>query len=232
MNILAIDTSSVNATCAVLCGGTLAGEFSICNKKTHSQMIMPMIDDVLKKTSLEIEDIDVFAPCIGPGSFTGLRIGIAAAKALCQARGKKIVGISSLDALWQNVFATEKTVCPIMDARRGDVYNALYLDGKKITPDRAISLDSLLLELDGKKAVFVGDGVFVHKEKIIEKMGENAYFAPPMHTLSRASSVAYLAQKRCENNDFDDYHTILPIYIRTCQAEREYNERMKEFNNG
>ena len=132
MNILAIDTSSLNASCAVLCSGVLTGEFSICNKKTHSQMLMPMLDDVLKKASMSIEDIDIFAPCIGPGSFTGLRIGIAAAKALCQARGKKIIGISALDSLAQNIAFSDKIVCPIMDARRGDVYNALYKNGEKI----------------------------------------------------------------------------------------------------
>lgn len=229
MNILAIDTSSLNATCAVLADGVLTGEFSICNKKTHSQMLMPMLDDVLKKASLEIGDIDVFAPCIGPGSFTGLRIGIAAAKALCQARNKKITGISALDSLAQNICFSDKTVCPIMDARRGDVYNALYLNGEKICGDRAVSLDALLCELDGKETVFTGDGVFAYKDKIIEKMGKNAYFAPPMHMLSRASSIAYLAAKKAEKGEFDDYHTILPVYLRTCQAEREYNERMKEF---
>lgn len=229
MNILAIDTSSVNATCAVLCSGILTGEFSICNKKTHSQMLMPMLDDVLKKSSLSIEDIDIFAPCIGPGSFTGLRIGIAAAKELCQARNKKIIGISALDSLAQNIFFSDKIVCPIMDARRGDVYNALYKNGEKITPERAICLDELLCELDGKETVFTGDGVLVYREKIEEKMGDFAHFAPPMHMLSRASSISYLAAKKAENGEFDDYHTILPVYLRTCQAEREYNERMKEF---
>lgn len=229
MNILAIDTSSLNASCAVLCSGVLTGEFSICNKKTHSQMLMPMLDDVLKKASMSIEDIDIFAPCIGPGSFTGLRIGIAAAKALCQARGKKIIGISALDSLAQNIAFSDKIVCPIMDARRGDVYNALYKNGEKITSERAVSLEELLSELDGKETIFTGDGVFAYREKIAEKMGKFAYFAPPMHMLSRASSIAYLAEKKAENGEFDDYHTILPVYLRTCQAEREYNERMKEF---
>lgn len=231
MNILAIDTSSLNATCALLCGGSLAGEFTICNKKTHSQMIMPMINDVLEKAAIKTEDIDVFAPCIGPGSFTGLRIGIAAAKALCQARNKKIIGISSLDAIAQNFFMSDKIVCPIMDARRGDVYNALYKNGEKIVSERAVSLDDLLCELNGTKTVFAGDGIFAYKEKIVDKMGDNAYFAPPMHALSRASSVAYLASKRTEKGEFDDYHTILPVYLRTCQAEREYNERMNKFTN-
>ena len=105
----------------------------------------------------------------------------------------------------------------------------LYKNGEKITPERAVSLDELLSELSGKETVFTGDGVFAYREKIAEKMGGFAYFAPPMHMLSRASSIAYLAEKKAENGEFDDYHTILPVYLRTCQAEREYNERMKEF---
>jgi len=109
------------------------------------------------------------------------------------------------------------------------VYNALYKNGEKITSERAVSLEELLSELDGKETVFTGDGVFAYREKIAEKMGKFAYFAPPMHMLSRASSIAYLAEKKAENGEFDDYHTILPVYLRTCQAEREYNERMKEF---
>ena len=232
MKILGLDSSGLVASAALVSDGILTAEYTIHNKKTHSQTLMPMIAEMLSMAGTEPGELDAVAVSEGPGSFTGLRIGASIAKGLAWTLKIPIIPVSSLMGLAANVETPGQIVCPIMDARRGDVYNALYLDGKKITPDRAISLGSLLLELDGKKAVFVGDGVFVHKEKIIEKMGENAYFAPPIHTLSRASSVAYLAQKRCENNDFDDYHTILPIYIRTCQAEREYNERMKEFNNG
>ncbi len=230
MNILAIDTSSVNATVALMNDERLIGEYLISNKKTHSQVIMPMIDELLKKCGADIYDIDIFATGIGPGSFTGLRIGIATAKALCQAQNKKIIGVSSLWSLSANVCDSEKIVCPIIDARRGDVYNALFKNGKYIENDRAISIDELLDELSGKETLFLGDGVFCHKDKIIEKMGDKAYFAPISHMLSKASSIASLAYQRAVQNDFDDYHTILPIYLRSCQAEREYNERVKEIS--
>ncbi|MBE7037294.1 MAG: tRNA (adenosine(37)-N6)-threonylcarbamoyltransferase complex dimerization subunit type 1 TsaB [Ruminococcaceae bacterium] len=228
MNILAIDTSSLNATVALMNDEKVIGEYTISNKKTHSQVIMPMICELLEKCSLCMDDIDVFATGIGPGSFTGLRIGIATAKALCQAKQKKIIGISSLASLAKNVSDTEKTICPIIDARRGDVYNALYKNGVCIKEDRAISLDELFEELKGKDVLFLGDGAIVYKDKIIEKMGDNAYFADIHNMLSKASSIAALAYKRAEQKDFDDYHTILPIYLRSCQAEREYNERVKE----
>lgn len=228
MNILAIDTSSVNATAAIMNDERLIGEYLISNKKTHSQVIMPMICELLEKCSLTIDDIDVFATGIGPGSFTGLRIGIATAKGLCQAKNKKLVGISSLSSLAANICDSEKIICPIIDARRGDVYNALYQNGVCLKSDRAISLDELLNELSGKNTLFVGDGVLAYKDKIIEKMGDNSFFAPTSHMLSKASSIAYLAYNRAKENDFDDYHTILPIYLRSCQAEREYNQRVKE----
>ena len=110
MNILAIDTSSLNATVAVLNDEKLLGEFIISNKNTHSQIIMPMLDDMLKFAGLDIDDIDVFAAAIGPGSFTGLRIGIATAKALAQGGGKKIIGVSALEGLAENVYEYNKHI--------------------------------------------------------------------------------------------------------------------------
>ena len=114
MNILAIDTSSQNATVALINDERLVGEYTINNKKTHSQIIMPLISDLISKSGLDISDIDVFATGIGPGSFTGLRIGVATCKALAQANNKKIIGVSSLEILAKSVYFTKKTVCSIM----------------------------------------------------------------------------------------------------------------------
>ena len=130
MNILAIDTSSQNATVAIVCEERLIGEYTINNKKTHSQIIMSLIDDMVSKSGLDINDIDVLACGIGPGSFTGLRIGIATAKALCQGLSKKIIGVSSLEVLAKSISFADKIVCPIIDARRNDVYNAVYKNGE------------------------------------------------------------------------------------------------------
>lgn len=227
MNILAIDTSSQNATVALINNDRLVGEYTINNKKTHSQIIMPLIEDIIKKSGLEIKDIDVYAAGIGPGSFTGLRIGIATAKALAQAQKKKIIGVSSIGAIAKSIEYTQKLVCPIIDARRNDVYNTIYKDGKCIVSDRAISISDLLDEIGDRETVFAGDAVEIYKDKIIEKLGKNACFASRAHRLVKASAVAEMAFERAENNDFDDIYTLNPVYLRTSQAEREYNERVK-----
>lgn len=227
MNILAIDTSSLNATVSVINDDKLLGEFTISNKNTHSQIIMPMLDDMLKFAGVDIDDIDVFATAIGPGSFTGLRIGIATAKALCQGGNKKIIGVSALEGLACNVYEDDKIICPIIDARRGDVYNALYLNGECIENDRAINIETLLDELNAKDKmiVFVGDGVLLHRELIKEKLGDKAQFAPPSKVMAKASSIANIALKRANNEHYDDIYSLEPIYLRQSQAEREYNNK-------
>ena len=227
MNILAIDTSSLNATVSVINDDKLLGEFTISNKNTHSQIIMPMLDEMLKFAGVDIDDIDVFATAIGPGSFTGLRIGIATAKALAQGGNKKIIGVSALEGLAENVYEDGKIICPIIDARRNDVYNALYLNGECIEKERAINIESLLAEFkdEEKKIIFVGDGVLMHRELIIEKLGNKAQFASPSKIMAKASSIANIALRRAINEDYDDIYSLEPIYLRQSQAEREYNNK-------
>ena len=224
MNILAIDTSALTATAAVLCDGVLSGEISTTTKLTHSQTIMPMIDELLKKVNLDITDIDLFACSEGPGSFTGLRIGIGTIKGLAYGLGKDVVGISTLEALAHNIAFTPLVISPIMDARRGQVYNALYKwSGTKlecIQEPRALSLEELCGELT-EDTVFVGDGVGVHREKITELMGEKAFFAPPQHQLQRAGSVAYAALGKTAVKAAE----LTAIYLRKPQAEREREEK-------
>ena len=225
MNILAIDTSALTATAAILCGETLVGEISTTTSLTHSQTIMPMIDELLKKVSLSIRDIDLFACSEGPGSFTGLRIGIGTVKGLAYGLGKPVCGVSTLEALAHNIAFTDCIISPIMDARRGQVYNALYRwsDGvlQCIEEPRAIEVAELCHSLDGK-TIFVGDGVKVHKEKIKELMGGNALFAPPQHCLQRAGSVAAAAL----NKEHTDAASLTAVYLRKPQAEREREEKM------
>ena len=224
MNILAIDTSSSVASVAVIKDKQLVGEYIVSNGKTHSQILVPIIDDVLSNLNLGIEDVDVFATTLGPGSFTGLRIGIATAKAFAQAKNKKIIGVSALDCLASNVaYGDGITVCPILDARRGNVYNALYKNGCKQTNDRLLHLDTVLEEVKGEKTLFLGDGVLKHREKISSFMGNDAMFAPENLLFQRASSVAHIALLRAENNDFDNIYSLEPIYVRPSQAERELN---------
>lgn len=220
MNILAIDTSALTATAAVLADDTLLGEISTTTKLTHSQTIMPMINELLKNVSLDISDIDLFACSQGPGSFTGLRIGIGTVKGLAYGLGKKVVGISTLEALAHNIVFTDCVISPIMDARRGQVYNALYKynNGKLecIEAPRALSVEELCNEL-AERTIFVGDGVKVHREKISVLLGDKALFAPPQHCLQRAGSVAYAAL----NNEVLDAAELTAVYLRKPQAERE-----------
>ena len=224
MNILAIDTSALTATAAILSYDTLLGEISTTTKLTHSQTIMPMIDELLKKVNLDISDIDLFACSEGPGSFTGLRIGIGTIKGLAYGLGKPVVGVSTLAALAHNIANTDLVISPIMDARRGQVYNALYkwngVGLECIKEPRALAIEELCGELT-EKTIFVGDGVKAHKDKISELLGEKAIFAPPQHQLQRAGSVAYatLGKVPC------DAAELTAIYLRKPQAEREREEK-------
>ena len=224
MKILAIDTSALTATAAILSEDRLIGEISTTTKLTHSQTIMPMIDELLKKVSIDITDIDLFACSEGPGSFTGLRIGIGTIKGLAYGLGKPVVGVSTLEALAHNIDVTDLVICPIMDARRGQVYNGLYKynDGRLtcIEEPRALSIEELCQELT-ERTIFVSDGVNVHKEKIKELLGNKAVFASPQNLLQRAGSVVYAALKK-EAVSAED---LTAVYLRKPQAEREREER-------
>ena len=233
MNILAVDTSANVASVALLCGGKLMGEGMLNNKKTHSEKLMPMIDTVLKDSDTDITDIDLFAVANGPGSFTGLRIGVSTVKGLAHAVNKPIVGISTLEGLAFNLFDTDGLISPIMDARRSQVYNAAYRweNGvfKEVIPPRAIALEDCINDFKNEKKVyFLGDGVAVHKDKISEQMGERAVFVPANSINQRASSLAVLAEKEAMEGETDDYISLMPFYLRKPQAEREYEEKHKE----
>lgn len=224
MKILALDTSALTATAAILDGDTIVCEESTTTKLTHSQTIMPMVDDLLKRASLDISDIDLFACSTGPGSFTGLRIGIGTAKGLAYGSGKNVCAVSTLEALAHNIPFSDYLIAPIMDARREQVYNALYRweNGKLTTIEepRAISLPELCGSLN-EKTVFVGDGVKVYKEKISALLCDNALFAPPSHALQRASCVAMAALDK----ESIDPAELSAVYLRKPQAEREREER-------
>ena len=224
MKILALDTSALTATAAILDGDTLICEESVTTKLTHSQTIMPMVDELLCKASLDIDDIDLFACSVGPGSFTGLRIGIGTIKGLAYGCGKKVCAVSTLEALAHNIPFSDFLIAPIMDARREQVYNALYRvqNGSVVCVQepQAISIDALCASLN-EKTVFVGDGVKVYKDKICDLLGENALFAPPQHMLQRASCVAAAALTK----EGIDASQLSAVYLRKPQAEREREER-------
>ena len=222
MNILAIDTASVAASVAIVENGRLLCELFSDTGLTHSQTIMPMIDRALAMAGKPLSAMDRLAVTIGPGSFTGLRIGIGTVKGLAMGADLPVVGVSTLKTIAYNALPTPYLIAPIMDARRNQVYNALYRgEGlEEIVPPRALGIDELVRELQ-EPTVFVGDGVAPHQAYLIEAMGENALFVPQARLLTRASACAALA----ETMPACDAGALAPSYIRLSQAEREYNEK-------
>ena len=229
MKVLGIDTSSDVASVALVDDDKLIAEYTLNFKKTHSERLMPMMEEMLRSCDCQIGDVDAFAVAIGPGSFTGLRIGIATAKGLAHACDKPVVPVGTLAGMAYNLPMCEHLIVPIMDARRGQVYTATYIwdeEGfREIEEPRAVSLDECLEDCGNFiDVVFVGDGVPVHKETIIAKLGEKAHFAPAGNNLQRGASIASLGLanlaegKKC--------HEITPVYLRKSQAEREYEEKM------
>lgn len=228
MKILAIDSCTNAATGAVMNDGVLTAEFVINNKITHSAKLLPQIENMMNNAGLKFSEIDLFAVTVGPGSFTGERIGVATAKGLAHAVNKPMVGVSALAAMAYNTQFTDYLVCPIMDARREQVYTATYKwNGDEIVTvkkDRAMTLDQLLEEFD-ENVIFLGDGVPVFREKISEKLGSKAHFAPEHLLHLRGGSVAKCAMEEYKKGNVCDYASLVPMYLRLSQAEREYNDR-------
>ena len=233
VRILAIDTSATVASCAVVEGEKLVCEHILNNKLTHSQTIMPQVEAVLREGELTVADIDLFAAVTGPGSYTGLRIGVSAVKALAHAANKPCAAVSALEAMAYNLACSNAIIVPIMDARREQVYNAIYRSNgnvlSEITAPRAISIIDCCKEIAdmGEKAVFLGDGLAVYRNIIKEQLGELAIFAPANINAQMAASAAVLAASKPQIS----YSELSPFYLRKSQAEREYEEKRSMLNN-
>lgn len=231
MKILGVDTSSTVAAVAVTDGTKLLGEYIINHKKTHSQKLMPMIKEIMDSLELTPSDIDVYAASSGPGSFTGLRIGVTTVKSIAYAVGKPVVSVPTLDALAYNVTDSHSLICPIMDARNNQVYTAVYKNENgeqvKLTEYMGIPVLELIDIIKGKnqKAIFVGDGVGVHRELLQIELGGSCGFLPESMSLQKASSVAQLAYLRASKGMLEDCFEMTPFYLRKSQAEREYEQR-------
>lgn len=231
MRILSLDSSTTSATCAILEDNKLLGETTLNDKKQHSIIIMPQIDCLLKSLNLSIKDIDGFVVSKGPGSFTGLRIGIATIKGLAQGTKKPFVGISTLDALAYNLAYTSGIICPIIDALRDNVYTALYkFNGEKLerlTDYMAIHIDELISIIKGydpSNISFIGDALPKFRAKL-EQSFEKVNFAPTHLNVAKASSLGELGLLELLDEHSDNILSFSPIYIRKSQAEREYENR-------
>ena len=228
--VLAIDTSGPVAGCAVLLGGKIVHQIAMNHGLTHSETIMPAVDEALSAVGLACRDVDVFAAVAGPGSFTGVRIGVCAAKGLAHGVGKPCCAVHALETLAMNFYGFDGLCCPILDARRGQVYCAAF-DMKDGMPVRALEdaaepLADFLQRLPkDRRLAFVGDGVPVHAKAVREALGERALIAPAHLRDLRADGAAILAARRPET--WVEARSLVPIYLRAPQAERERNKRVQ-----
>ncbi len=246
MRVLAIDSSGLTATVAVVEETQTVAEYTINYKKTHSQTLLPMIDEVVKMTELDLGTINAIAVAGGPGSFTGLRIGSATAKGLGLALNKPLIHVPTVDGLAYNVFGCEDIICPIMDARRNQVYTGIYTFSKKagekegrnlvepvfqvIKMQMAVSIEELAERLNRyrRPVVFLGDGVPVYENVLAEKLTVPYSFAPAYMNRQRAAVVGTLGIQYYKSGKFETAEEHRPDYLRVSQAERERAQREKE----
>jgi len=225
MLILSIDTSTKYESVALLEDENLKAEYCIYCPSSHSESLLSLINRVLLDKKLDIKDIDGICVSLGPGSFTGLRIGLSVAKGLAFGLKRPLVGISTLEALALQVPATDPIkISPMLDARKSEVYTALFqakscCEIKRLANDMVISPKSWLENLKGKKTIFVGDGAFLYRDLIEEILGENAFIASPIFSIPHASTVGLIGLKRLKNNDVDDINLLTPLYTRPPDAE-------------
>jgi tRNA threonylcarbamoyladenosine biosynthesis protein TsaB len=227
MKVLAIDSSSVVAGAAILDDDRLLCEAYHHHKRNHSEILMPLVEEALDSSGLAPDQIDLFAVSSGPGSFTGLRIGISTIKGLAQALEKPVAAVPTLDALAYNIAYTDALVCPIMDARREQVYTSLYRREEngysRILPYSAVPVEQLKKELLAfrQPILFVGDGIPAYRNMLMEMMGASALFAPPYLAYQRASVIACLGRRYALAGESIDCRDLQPFYLRQSQAEQK-----------
>lgn len=233
MRILGIESSSLVASVAVVTDDILTAEYTVNFKKTHSQTLLPMLDEIGKMLELDLETVDAIAVSGGPGSFTGLRIGSATAKGLGLALNKPLVHVPTLDAMAYNLYGTSALICPIMDARRSQVYTGLYHFEKEFTVVKescGMDIHELIKELNerGERVIFLGDGVPVYRAVIEAEMETEWDFAPANSNRQRAASTAALGSVYFAAGKTESAADHAPDYLRKAQAERELEEAKRQ----
>lgn len=231
MRILALDTATRTCSVAVVDDRSVLAEETNADEKTHAVLIIEMIQRVITKSALKLSQIDGFAVGRGPGSFTGLRIGIATVKALAVSLEKPVAGVSDLEALAAQAGSSAEWVCPLMDARKGEVYCSNYRirNGtlQRVSAVRVAAIDEVLEDVS-VPSVFIGGGASLYREKIIERLGSQAVFVPPEQNIIRASTIGRLSLDRLKRGDGDDISRLVPEYIRKSDAELGFKRRKKD----
>lgn len=237
MRVLALDSSGLVATVAIVEEDQTLAEYTVNYKKTHSQTLLPMLDEVIRMIALDTDSIDAIAVSGGPGSFTGLRIGSATAKGLGLAWNKPLIHIPTVDGLAYNLFGNDGLICPIMDARRNQVYTGLYHFQnvfEVVEEQTAIAVEALIERLNGRgeKVTFLGDGVPVYKEQLEQQLRVPFVFAPAHMNRQRAAAVGTLGIQYLREGRMETAMEHQPDYLRVSQAERERAERINSFSEG
>ncbi|MCL4516828.1 MAG: tRNA (adenosine(37)-N6)-threonylcarbamoyltransferase complex dimerization subunit type 1 TsaB [Firmicutes bacterium] len=236
MRIIGIDTSTMVGSVALVNDGRLEGEYTLNVRRTHSERMMPALVRVMEDAGISASQIDGVAVAIGPGSFTGIRIGVAGAKGLAYTLSKPVIGISTLDALAFGMSLAATLICPVLDAKRGQVYTAIYQGaGRPDSPPRrlteylAVDIEEVLgklVELGGE-VVLLGDGVEPNLPKIQDLLGERARIVPHTVGTMRAGWVAQLGMARLADGVLDDPLSLLPLYVRPPEVDRIKADRLK-----
>lgn len=241
MKIIAIDSSGLVASVAIVEDDNLIAEYNVQFKKTHSQTLLPMLDELKGMVELDLDTVDGIAISKGPGSFTGLRIGSATAKGLSWALDIPIIEIGTLMGMACNFYGMDEIICPMMDARRSQVYTGVFTYEFKdnaytlytLLDECALSVDEIIDRLNelsvklNKKIILLGDGVPVYEDVIKDKLKAPFIFAPAHLNRQRASAFAYLAMEKLKNNETVNSYEHAPEYLRLSQAERERNEGIR-----
>jgi len=231
-NVLAIDSSSIVTTIAVLNEEKLLAEYIENDRQSHSEKMMVVIKKVLKNLGLAVSDLDVIAVAKGPGSFTGIRIGMACAQGIAHAISKPMIGVNTLDGLAHNLMHSKDLICPVINAQRQELYTSIYCDtdGKfeRLWEYKLIKADKLAQELLNlnKRVVILGDGTLILKKELEKSQifPENILFAHPVFSMPRASSIAAVALQQYRQGNAQDCFTIKPFYIRKSNAEEKWEE--------
>ncbi len=229
MRVLGIDTSTSCGSIGLIEDEQILCEYSREGKASHSERVLRTIDRVLEDSGVSIRDIDGLAISIGPGSFTGLRIGVSVVKGLALATSRPVAGVSTLDALAQNVRYSPCLICPLLDARKGEVYAALYRNTEKgglikLAPEMAIK-PADLLERINEKALFLGNGVYPYGDMIRRELGSMAHIAPSPFNFVHGSIVAQLGRQNLEKGEYLDLEGFTPQYLRKSDAELKWTEK-------
>ncbi len=227
--ILALELSGMCGSIALVSQGLTVCEHSLYTPKTHSQRLIDLIDRIICDSEISWDEISAIAVSLGPGSFTGLRIALSTAKGLAMAFGKQLIGIPTLDGLANQLHHFPTLVCPIIDARKKEVYTALYKCDASGVPNKKSDYMVLspidLISLIKEPTIFVGDGVTVYGDEIRENAGDLAIFSPIELNFTRASSIGMLATKKYLADDFLDPATASPLYVRASDAELNYKKK-------